>query len=365
MLRIHFLNVGHGDCTIIEHPSGRITMVDINNGDDLDDTSYDEILNELGAGSTDRPVGPSRLADVLRVGSTNPFASVLSALELSRRGGTFERSPSNASGLRQRALAVLREHTKRRLQEAGYTVGLTNPVDFFIRKFPRHSVFRYIQSHPDLDHMRGLVAIRNAGIHILNFWDTQHDKVPEFRGEEDEAEWNAYEMLRQGSSGARVLRLYRGDTGAFWNQDPTGYGDHDSIEILSPTPAIVQEANKLGKSNNLSYVLRISYMGYRIVLGGDAETEVWQDLVAHYDADLRCDVLKASHHGRDSGYYADAVRLMSPDYTIVSVGKKPATDASNKYRRYCSNVWSTRWYGNLTLEISRERGMRWFAEHVD
>lgn len=24
MLRVHFLNVGHGDCTIIEHPSGRL-----------------------------------------------------------------------------------------------------------------------------------------------------------------------------------------------------------------------------------------------------------------------------------------------------------------------------------------------------
>jgi competence protein ComEC len=31
MLRIHFLNVGHGDCTIISHPSGRLTMIDINN----------------------------------------------------------------------------------------------------------------------------------------------------------------------------------------------------------------------------------------------------------------------------------------------------------------------------------------------
>ena len=27
--RIHFLNVNEGDCTIIEHESGRITMIDI------------------------------------------------------------------------------------------------------------------------------------------------------------------------------------------------------------------------------------------------------------------------------------------------------------------------------------------------
>jgi hypothetical protein len=42
---------------------------------------------------------------------------------------------------------------------------------------------------------------------------------------------------------------------------------------------------------------------------------------------------------------------MSPQYTIVSVGKKPETDASNKYRQYCDNVWSTRWHGNIVLTI--------------
>jgi len=30
-LVLHFLNVGHGDCTFIELPSGRLMMIDINN----------------------------------------------------------------------------------------------------------------------------------------------------------------------------------------------------------------------------------------------------------------------------------------------------------------------------------------------
>jgi hypothetical protein len=28
-IEIHFLNVDHGDCTIIEYPSDRLTMIDI------------------------------------------------------------------------------------------------------------------------------------------------------------------------------------------------------------------------------------------------------------------------------------------------------------------------------------------------
>ena len=43
---------------------------------------------------------------------------------------------------------------------------------------------------------------------------------------------------------------------------------------------------------------------------------------------------------------------MNPQFTIVSVGKKPSTDASNKYRQYSQNVWSTRWRGNIRLEIA-------------
>ena len=83
-----------------------------------------------------------------------------------------------------------------------------------------------------------------------------------------------------------------------------------------------------------------------------------------YGTNLKCDVLKASHHGRDTGYHQEAVKAMSPTYTIVSVGKEPATDASNKYANYSGAVWSTRWYGNLTLSIANDGQMSWTAQKV-
>src|SRR5258707_14853972 len=46
LLRVHFLNVGHGDCTIIEHPSGRLTMIDVNNSQDYDPESLEELKAE-------------------------------------------------------------------------------------------------------------------------------------------------------------------------------------------------------------------------------------------------------------------------------------------------------------------------------
>ena len=45
-LTIHFLNVGRGDCTIIEFPSGRVGVVDIDNLKSLDPKSEREYIEE-------------------------------------------------------------------------------------------------------------------------------------------------------------------------------------------------------------------------------------------------------------------------------------------------------------------------------
>ncbi len=43
MLKMHFFNVGHGECTLIEHHSGRLTMVDINTSHEYDWNTRQEI----------------------------------------------------------------------------------------------------------------------------------------------------------------------------------------------------------------------------------------------------------------------------------------------------------------------------------
>ena len=105
----------------------------------------------------------------------------------------------------------------------------------------------------------------------------------------------------------------------------------------------------------MSYVLLIVYGKHKIVLGGDAEEDTWKFITEKYPKLIEnVRILKASHHGRDSGYYQPAVKLMSPEFTIVSVGKKPSTDATNKYKQYSPNVFSTRWKGNILFELNAD-----------
>jgi beta-lactamase superfamily II metal-dependent hydrolase len=304
MLKVHFLNVGHGDCTVIEHPSGRITVIDINNGSELDPSTEQELLSRYH-------VDGSR-ADIYR-----------------------------ALGY---GIGPL-------LEQAGYDIKLTNPIEFLTTGFRGKSIWRYVQTHPDMDHMRG-ISVLDREFSIDNIWDVEHSKhITDFLRDSDRDDWAAYQRLRSGQNGTKVMNLMRGHAGKYWSEGDSPVDIGDGIEILAPTPQLLRDAGD--NSNCMSYVLRLTCAGIKIILGGDADEAVWEDIYAHYGADLKCHVLKASHHGRDSGYHQPSVKAMAPQYTIVSVGSKPDTDASNKYRQYSSDgVWSTRWRGNITLTVN-------------
>ncbi|MDR0534651.1 MAG: hypothetical protein LBH01_11940, partial [Verrucomicrobiales bacterium] len=178
----------------------------------------------------------------------------------------------------------------------------------------------------------------------------------------DKADWEAYQRLRTGTN-PKVLNLYREAQGKYWNQGENGEKGN-GLHLLSPTPELLKEYDVDGKRNEISYVLQYKTANRVVIFGGDAEQAAWDAIFKKYGANLKCDVLKASHHGRDSGYHQETVKAMSPNVTVVSIGKKPESDASNKYRNYSTNVWSTRWWGNLALEIDNDGNMKWTASET-
>src|ERR1700730_3140779 len=93
MLRIHFLNVGHGDCTIISHPSGRLTMIDINTSQDYDDESFQELLKE----ERQKADAYSGLAALSRINALQG-SGLLGASYNPLRGGMLGASPNPLRG---------------------------------------------------------------------------------------------------------------------------------------------------------------------------------------------------------------------------------------------------------------------------
>lgn len=309
---IHFLNVGHGDCTIIEHASGRVTMIDINNSKELPET--DEVALAESRGLT------------------------LSAFR-SSRGMT-------------------------KSWEQYYQSLLVDPADYWSSKLSRKSVFRYIQTHPDMDHMSGLCRLfYRDGVALTNFWDTSHNKTfvkAEF--DEGRYEWNdwvVYNRLRKGyvqdaDAASQPITVHHKTLGVAGN-----YWTEDGLSVLSPTAELVDYCNKTENWNNVSYILALSFGGRTVILPGDAEKPAWDSVEAHVDEDaLDCDVLKAAHHGRLSGFSESAVAAMAPAIVVCSVGKKPATDASDGYKDLGADVLSTRYNGTLKCTIWEDGELR-------
>ena len=312
MLRVHFLNVGHGDCTLIEHPSGRLTMIDINNSQDYDVETKQEVKESLRKSLTT---------------------------------SASDQQPWAVEALAEDAVVA---KAKREL---------TDPIDFIKATYPKRRLWRYIQSHPDLDHMRGLHRLAKD-IGFDNFWDTANLKPdPSYRSDGDRIDWQFYRSLK-------ARKCYtRGESHYAFSQEQNGVSGGDGIEILSPSADVINACNTAEKFNDISMVLRVHHAGRTILLPGDAEELAWDNMVAYYGHRLKSDFLKASHHGRDSGYHMKAVRHINPIMTFVSVGQKPATDASSKYRNFCQQVASTRFYGNIELRILDNGSFSWHVQH--
>jgi len=323
MLRVHFLNVGHGDCTIIEHPSGRLTMVDVNNSQSYDVETRNELLAE-------------------EVGKLTPASAFLWSSPFSTVADADRRIV--ASG-------VVEAKAKREL---------TDPVQYMRDRFAGRSLYRFVLTHPDLDHMRGLRRIHDT-IGFANFWDTANIKPePSFRSGADREDWEFYRRMQADGR----HRLYgRGASAFAFGKDANGYPGGDGIEILSPDPEIVGACNTRGLSNDISIVLRIHHAGRTVLLPGDVESLAWDNMVDTYGGRLKSDFLKASHHGRDTGYHLEALQHIRPAMTFVSVGRKPATDASGKYRGQSRQVASTRYYGNIVLTIHDDGKWGWSVQH--
>lgn len=348
-VRFHFLNVGHGDCTIIEHyPSGRLTMIDLNNSQQFDTDSRREFIERLRRRQLEEAFGG------IGLGLAQQRYGGLNALALPATTGLGLANQRFAPGTLANVLAQMQQDDEEAARE------LTDPIAYMLENFPGRSLWRFILTHPDLDHMRGLKRLYET-VGFSNFWDITHDKsIYEFRSSADREDWEFYQRLREGRLGIFVHRLYRGETGFAWNQEGNTAGD--GIEILSPTPDVVAACLGTDEFNDASYVLRVHHAGRSIILPGDAGEAAFDDMVRAYGTMLKSDWLKGSHHGRDSGYHLGAVQLIEPRVVVTSVGCKPSTDAHSKYHYHCGNVRSTRYHGNILLDVYDNGQCKWWVD---
>lgn len=280
---VHFLNVKDGDCHIIQHPTGHTTVIDVCNGSATETKTVAE--------------GTVYVAKSLGV------------------SGNFNQKANP-----------------------------TNPVTY-LEGLGVSSIFRYIQTHPDMDHMDGLKDVFDT-FEPTNFWDTDNTKslteFPMYRKED----WDQYVGMRDGNiTSSKRLTLYSGSKGKHFNQDENGEGGGDGLHILSPTPDLLASANEAENWNDSSYVILYRTQNKKILFTGDAHDHTWEHLLENHSAKLaNIDILIAPHHGRDSGMDFSFLDTLQPTLTLMG-------NAKSKHLAY--DKWSNR---DLTYITNNQAG---------
>lgn len=263
MAKIHFLNVDEGDCSIVQHDDGKVTMIDICCGNIeeqvLDSTTFSTEVENSVQGNFNQKAHP------------------------------------------------------------------TNPVTY-LRTHGIRTLFRYIQTHPDMDHMDGLKILTDS-VDILNFWDTENTKEQTFdangrNGRYLKEDWDCYQKLRKSKTDPKRLVYYDGTAVKYFAEDDNGLLTDDYLKILSPTKDLLRAAEKDEDWNDASYVILYYIQGRKILFCGDADMGTINHLMANHKNDIaNLDVLIAPHHGRDSDKDFSFLDVMRPKLTLVGNAK--------------------------------------------
>lgn len=261
MPTIHFLNVKEGDCSVIQHGSGRVSVIDVSNA--------------------------------------KPSGSDESKLEVARA-------------------ALVTRGVQGNFNQKAYPV---NPVAY-LEGHRIGSIFRFILTHPDMDHMDGIKAFFER-FQPENFWDTNNKKAMDSSSWStspyNQADWDFYKSLRDTNPQTNPKRLTNlsGQKGPYWNQGEGGSPGGDGLNILAPTQQLVNEANEKDDYNDCSYVLLYRTEDKRIIFGGDSHDRTWEHILNNWEKDVRdIDLLIAPHHGRDSGRSYDFLDVLKPTLTF-------------------------------------------------
>ena len=143
--------------------------------------------------------------------------------------------------------------------------------------------------------------------------------------------------------------------------DVLDFGNGVSFEIVSPSQSLIDEdtaaikAKKKVDVNNESVVGRLTFGNFAMLFTGDAEGPVEKDMVASYGKKLKCQVLKAGHHGSKTSSTAEFLKLVQPESVVMSLGVNnqyghPHEALLNRlHKQGIKNIYRTDANGTITI----------------
>jgi len=107
-------------------------------------------------------------------------------------------------------------------------------------------------------------------------------------------------------------------------------------------------------------VLKIQTGDQGILLTGDIEDIVENNLARHYPYDLQSEILVVPHHGSKTSSSESFVHIVEPQYALISSGylnrfKHPKVEVVQRYQLYGTKVLNTAETGAIAFKISAQQ----------
>ena len=208
----------------------------------------------------------------------------------------------------------------------------------FLEKWKIKKIDNIILSHPDQDHLGGLIRVlQNVKVERVLDSDKYSNSMTYYQ----------YKKIIKQKNIKREL-LKRGDV--------LSLGKNLYCQVLSPP-----KKNNSYDDNNNSLVLRVSFGETDILFTGDIEFPVEQELANKYKKQLQSEILKVSHHGSESSSSLKFLKTVDADCYIISVGSKndfnmPSGLVLDRIKVLQGNVYRTDVLGHIML---LSNGLEW------
>lgn len=190
-----------------------------------------------------------------------------------------------------------------------------------------------IGTHPHDDHMGGMYDV------LCNF-ETGTIILPKVKSGQVTTNWYLKLMNKIKSDKCQVEFAEVGDV----------YNIEDAkMQII----AAQRDCNNL---NNYSIVTKVSFGEIDMIMTGDAETEVEEEILKSR-VNIDAEILKVGHHGSDTSSSEEFLDAINPDYSLISceVGNQhehPIKSTMDKLKERNIEVYRTDESGSVVITIT-------------